>query len=65
MKLKAYLAEEEMTLKEFAKLIGVHENYLTMIIHGRANPGKRLVRDIHFITDGKVTLPVVKKKEAA
>lgn len=56
MKLKAYLAEEGLTMKEFAELLGVHEKYISVIANGRIMPGKRLKRDIESMTGDKVKL---------
>lgn len=53
MKLKTYLADIDMTVKDFASLIGYDANYISSIIGGR-NPGKKLAQQIESITDGMV-----------
>lgn len=54
MKLRVYLAEKEMTAKEFSEKAGIHRNYLGLIINGKIKPGKRLARDLEILTEGKV-----------
>jgi len=57
MKLKVYLAIEEMTIKEFAGLVGIDPVYMGAIGAGRLAPSKRLSKAIADITDGKVVIP--------
>lgn len=57
MNLKAYLAQQNMTVKEFSDLIGVRNTYLSAIIHGRYKPSARLSKSIEYHTGGKVRIP--------
>lgn len=57
MNLKAYLAEKNMTIKDFSILIGVRNTYLSAIIHGHYKPSARLSKSIEHHTGGKVRLP--------
>lgn len=52
--LKCYLANRNMTNKEFSKLIDYNEFYLSHIIHGNKLPGKKLIRKIYEATNGLV-----------
>jgi transcriptional regulator with XRE-family HTH domain len=56
MNLKAYLADQRVTQKDFAATLGVNPRYLSRIINGHLIPGKRLKRDIQSLTEGKVQL---------
>lgn len=56
MKLKTYLADIEMTAKDFSSLLGCNAQYISMIMNGHKKPGKRLAKDIEDLTDGKVML---------
>jgi hypothetical protein len=55
-KLKAFLADIDMTAKDFSKLIGCDNRYLSRVMNGHAKPGKRLSKDVEDLTDGKVRL---------
>jgi DNA-binding transcriptional regulator YdaS (Cro superfamily) len=55
MKLKVFLAINDMTLTEFAKKVDTGVQYLSSISCGRATPSKRLVKDIVQATNGQVT----------
>lgn len=61
MNLKAYLANKNITLKEFAVKVGCHPHYLSMIGKGRHYPGKRLLSVLKEETEGLVDFI---KKEA-
>ncbi|MEN6512247.1 MAG: hypothetical protein ABFD00_10525 [Chloroherpetonaceae bacterium] len=63
MKLRTYLADQEITFKAFAEILGVHKNYISAIACGRTLPGKRLKRDIDTLTEGKVVLRLKEKKK--
>ena len=56
MRLKVYLATIDMTVKDFAAVLGCNRTYLSRIARGNAKPGKRLAKDIQELTDGQVTL---------
>lgn len=63
MNLKAYLAESNMTMKSFADLLGINQRYMSRIMNGHIKPGKRLERDIHTLTEGKVALELKEKQQ--
>lgn len=63
MKLKAYLANSDIKIIDFAKKIGVSPNYLSVIMSGKAFPGKRLARDICEATGGIVKLPIRQEQQ--
>jgi len=56
MKLKCYLADIGMTMKDFSQLVQCNHRYMSRIMNGHAKPGKRLARDIEELTDGQVKL---------
>lgn len=56
MNLRMYLAKENLKLKDFCKLVGVHPNYMSRISHGKILPGRRLAKDIEVATGGEVKL---------
>ena len=61
--LKVYLAEINMTLKDFSSLIDCSYRYMSRVMNGHAVPGHRLAKEISQITDGKVKfLPKSKEK---
>ncbi len=60
--LKAYLANEGMTLKDFSAKLQYTHCYISDVIHGRANPSKRLIRDISKATNGIVKLETKLRK---
>ncbi len=55
--LKGYLAETNVTAKDFAQIVECDPQYLSRILHGKALPGKYLAREIYKATDGIVKLP--------
>lgn len=55
MKLRTYLADKNILLKDFSKKIGAHPNYISRIMYGYVKPGKRLERDIIRETNGVVS----------
>jgi len=56
MKLKDYLYFEKTTITDFAKMVGISRIHMSGIANGFRNPSKTLIRHIHLITKGKVTL---------
>lgn len=56
MKLKEYLANIDMTLKDFSEIIDRNPCYLSSVINGYKKPGKKLVKEVKAITEGKVNL---------
>lgn len=57
LNLRAYLANIQMTMKEFSQLLECSPDYLRLIASGKKFPSKRLAKDIHQLTDGIVVLP--------
>ena len=56
MKLKSYLADIGMTVKDFSSLVQCNYRYMSRLMNGHAKPGKRLNQDIVDLTDGQVNL---------
>ena len=56
MKLKSYLAEIGMSVKEFSALVGCNYRYMSRIMNGHTMPGKRLKKNIEDLTCGQVEL---------
>lgn len=54
MKLKIYLIENHITIKEFAERIGYSRSQVSNIINGASRPSKRLIRTIEEATNGEV-----------
>ena len=54
MKLRTYIAEKEMSIKEFSEKLGITRSYLSEILSGKYKPGKLLMKTIQEITDGQV-----------
>ena len=53
MNLKAYLANKNMTFKQFAEIVQCHPQYIANIGKGRYKPGKRLLTRILKATKGQ------------
>ena len=62
MNLRMYLAEQNLKVKDFSKLVGCNENYLSRISHNRILPSKRLAKEIERVTEGKVKIAHTLKK---
>lgn len=56
MKLKTYLSENDITLKEFHKFVGGSYAHLSRVMNGTVNPSLRLSMDIEQVTRGQVRL---------
>jgi DNA-binding XRE family transcriptional regulator len=56
MNLEEYLKKHSLTRKEFGKMIGVSQPYVTSIIGGKRNPSLALMRRIMKTTNGEVTI---------
>ena len=63
--LKVYLAQNNMTLRDFAKKLECTEQYMSDLGSGRRFPSKRLARDILQATNGAIKLCTKKEKESA
>ena len=53
MSLRIWMFEKEYKYKEFASLLGISPNYLSLIINGKRVPGKFLSAVIFNKTNGK------------
>ena len=60
--LKSYLANINMTLKDFCILIECDTKHMSNIMHGKKHPSRRLAKDVRQITDGVVTLSTKPRK---
>lgn len=60
--LKAYVANNNMTLKQFAQSIGFSPQYLSNICRGTSTPGRWLVYAVKNATNGVVDLQEKVKK---
>jgi hypothetical protein len=56
MNLKEYLANINMTLRDFCKLVDCNYYYLSSVSRGTARAGKRLAKEVENMTDGRVRL---------
>ena len=54
MNLKAYLANNNMTIKTFANMIECHPHYLSQVHQGKKKPSKKLLNRIIKATNGEV-----------
>ncbi len=54
--IKAYLAENGITMKEFAEKLECNRSYLSRIANGAIAPSPRLARDINRLTDGIIDI---------
>lgn len=57
MKLKEYLAKNDLTLKDFCMIIDYNETYVCAVAKGIKRPGKKLMRRIKVYTNDQVRLP--------
>ena len=56
MKLDLYLKKNDIPKKNFAKLVGVSNTYISLIIHGERNPSANIARRIIKETQGEVSV---------
>ena len=61
MNLKAYLANINMSMKDFALSLGCNTRYLSQISSGKKIPSHRLAKDIEQATDGIIKIDVSMK----
>ncbi len=54
MTLKEYLFDKNLSVKEFANIVGYSRVHISCIISGRSNPSKRLRQIINHATLGRV-----------
>lgn len=63
MKLKLYLAENRMTIKEFCEKIGYSRNQISGIVNEKLKPSIRLAKVIEEATNGEVKAEELLKGE--
>lgn len=62
MNLRVYLAEKNIRLNEFCKLLDVNHCYLSRVVNG-FRPGRKLARNIEKATEGRVTAAEILKEK--
>ncbi len=60
--LKSYLANIDMTVKDFCEIIECDNKYMSKLMHGRATPSRRLAKDVKQATGGLISLKVRERK---
>jgi transcriptional regulator with XRE-family HTH domain len=55
MNLKVYLANNDMTMRDFCSRINYDPRYLSLIMNGHKIPGRKLAEQIENLTNGQVT----------
>jgi len=60
MNLRDYLPFNRKTVREFARELEIHPNYLSLIKTGKLQPGIDLCIRIEMLTDGQVTVQDLK-----
>jgi transcriptional regulator with XRE-family HTH domain len=60
--LRSYLAEKNMTLKEFAKKLDYTYVYVSRVASGKVKPSSRMIRDINKLTDGIIDINITPKQ---
>jgi len=61
--LKSYLANIDMTLKDFCEIIDCDDKHMSKLMHGKANASHRLAKDVCQATDGLIKLKVRDRKK--
>ena len=56
MKLKSYLADINMSVKDLASMIGYAPGYISLVMHYHKKPGKKICKLINELTRGEVDL---------
>jgi transcriptional regulator with XRE-family HTH domain len=54
--LRSYLAEKNMTLREFSEKLEYTYVYVSRVASGKVKPSARMIRDINKLTEGVVDL---------
>jgi predicted transcriptional regulator len=62
--LRSFLANINMTAKDFCELINYNPTYLSKVLKGRVVAGERLKQDVLRATNGVVCLPTNPKKRS-
>jgi hypothetical protein len=63
--LKNWMIEEDISVKELAKKLGICQEYMRLIIAGKKHPGNRTAFAIENASHGKVkAISLIKKYEA-
>lgn len=55
MKIRTYIAAQELTMKEFARKVRYSEEHLRRVIRGSRKPSWKFVEDVLRVTNGYVT----------
>lgn len=61
MKIREYMAQNNVTIKDISEHVGKTWQYCWMVISGRTNPGIQLAHQIEQMTGGKVKVHEIKK----
>lgn len=61
--LKAYLAQINMTLREFCRLIDCDKGYMSCVMHGKKTASRRLAKDVREATRGVIHLQTRMRKK--
>jgi len=61
--LKSYLANIDMTLKDFCEIIDADDKHMSKLMHGKANASHRLAKDVRQATGGLIELKVRLRKK--
>ena len=68
-KIKYYLLDRDMTLKDFSEILDISPVYLSGIVNGKYKPSKKLARQIAKATNGEIifdnTPPMKDEKRVA
>ena len=54
MTIKEYLEKKDMSLTEFADLVGIKFNSMWLIMKGRRKPSRGLAYEIQIASDGEI-----------
>ncbi len=54
MPLKTWLTEHKITMRRFARMLGIHQNTMFTIVNGVHAPRPKLMKAIHDATDGEI-----------
>lgn len=53
---KEYLFKKDITIKEFANLIGISTSYLYQLLRGERKPSLELAHKIEEVTEGEISV---------
>lgn len=60
--IKAYLANENITIRDFSKIVDISPDYCGRIFRGEILPSRQLAKRIYCETNGFLKLPYKLKK---